>query len=85
VRRGDRLVVGVWQETGAAGRVVQDRLVTIARSAGMRLVGPNRMGVVSHLGGDRWLNGSYFWRIEHGGRFVVRQSVRCLRRHSSRT
>ena len=47
-------------ETGAEGRAVQDRLVAIAKSAGMRLVGPNCMGVVSHLGGDRWLNGSYF-------------------------
>lgn len=63
-------------ETGAAGRVVQDRLVTIARSAGMRLVGPNCMGVVSHLGGDRWLNGSYFWRIPNtaGGLSFVSQS-----------
>ena len=63
-------------ETGAAGRAVQDRLVAIARSAGMRLVGPNCMGVVSHLGGNRWLNGSYFWRIPNtaGGLSFVSQS-----------
>jgi acetyltransferase len=63
-------------ETGAEGRAVQDRLVAIAKSAGMRLVGPNCMGVVSHLGGDRWLNGSYFWRIPAtaGGLSFVSQS-----------
>ncbi|MDR2839273.1 MAG: CoA-binding protein [Azonexus sp.] len=63
-------------ETGAAGRAVQDRLVAIARAAGMRLVGPNCMGVVSHLGADRWLNGSYFWRIPTvaGGLSFVSQS-----------
>jgi acetyltransferase len=63
-------------ETGAAGRAVQDRLVAVAKSAGMRLVGPNCMGVVSHLGGDRWLNGSYFWRIPNtaGGLSFVSQS-----------
>lgn len=63
-------------ETGAAGRAVQDRLVAIAKSAGMRLVGPNCMGVVSHLGSERWLNGSYFWRIPTtpGGLSFVSQS-----------
>ncbi len=63
-------------ETGPEGRVVQDRLTAIARSAGMRLVGPNCMGVVSSLGGERWLNGSYFWRIPTtpGGLSFISQS-----------
>lgn len=63
-------------ETGPEGRKVQDRLVAIARSSGMRLVGPNCMGVVSHLGDDRWLNGSYFWSIPNkpGGLSFVSQS-----------
>lgn len=63
-------------ETGAAGRAVQDRLVAIARAADMRLIGPNCMGVVSHLGDGRWLNGSYFWRIPTtpGGLSFVSQS-----------
>lgn len=63
-------------ETGLEGRKVQDRLVAIARSSGMRLVGPNCMGVVSHLGDDRWLNGSYFWSIPNkpGGLSFVSQS-----------
>lgn len=63
-------------ETGPQGRAVQDRLVAIARSAGIRLVGPNCMGVVSHLGGSRWLNGSYFWSIPTvaGGLSFISQS-----------
>ncbi|MFO1377894.1 MAG: CoA-binding protein [Steroidobacteraceae bacterium] len=63
-------------ETGTAGRAVQDRLVATAGSAGMRLVGPNCMGVVSCLGGGRWLNGSYFWRIPTvpGGLSFISQS-----------
>jgi len=63
-------------ETGAEGRAVQDRVAAIAAAAGMRLVGPNCMGVVSHLGDGRWLNGSYFWALPDsaGGLSFVSQS-----------
>lgn len=63
-------------EAGPEGRKVQDRLVAIAKSANMRLIGPNCMGVVSHLGGGRWLNGSYFWSVPSttGGLSFVSQS-----------
>lgn len=63
-------------ETGAAGRRTQDRMAQLAAEAGMRLVGPNCMGVVSHVGKGRWLNGSYFWAIPTtaGGLSFVSQS-----------
>lgn len=63
-------------ETGAAGRIAQDHIAAIANEAGMRLAGPNCMGVVSHLGKGRWLNGSYFWAVPDiaGGLSFVSQS-----------
>jgi acetyltransferase len=62
-------------ETGEAGRAVEQRLAALAREAGMRLVGPNCMGVVSRQAGG-WLNGSYFWRLpeRQGGVSLVSQS-----------
>jgi acyl-CoA synthetase (NDP forming) len=55
-------------ETGADGQAIEARLAKTANEHGMRLVGPNCMGVVSSLGDAGWLNGSYFWsRPEHAG------------------
>jgi acetyltransferase len=63
-------------ETGAEGRAIQDHIAAIADAAAMRLVGPNCMGVVSHLGDGKWLNGSYFWAVPEaaGGLSFVSQS-----------
>ena len=63
-------------ETGEEGRKAQDRIAAVATAAGMRLVGPNCMGVVSYLGDGRWLNGSYFWAKPDraGGLSFVSQS-----------
>lgn len=79
VRAGSRVVVVLssgFGEAGAAGRAIQDRLLAIARDGGARLIGPNCMGVVSHLGADRWLNGSYFWSLPRtaGGVSFLSQS-----------
>ncbi|HRH86541.1 MAG TPA: acetate--CoA ligase family protein [Rubrivivax sp.] len=38
------LVTSQFAESGAAGQALQDRLVEVARAAGMRLIGPNCMG-----------------------------------------
>ena len=63
-------------EAGPDGRLRQDRLLAMGRRLGIRLVGPNCMGVVSHLGRGRWLNGSYFWNVPEsaGGLSFVSQS-----------
>ncbi len=62
-------------ETGPAGRAAEDALAATARAEGMRLVGPNCMGVVSRMA-PGWLNGSYFWRLPEraGGVSMISQS-----------
>ncbi len=60
-------------ETGRAGRVVQEEIEAIGRTSGMRIVGPNCMGVVNVPGR---LNASYFWDVprQAGGISFVSQS-----------
>jgi acetyltransferase len=60
-------------ETGEAGRAVQVELAGITRATGMRIVGPNCMGVVDVPGR---LNASYFWDVprQPGGVSFVSQS-----------
>ncbi|MDR7468348.1 MAG: CoA-binding protein [Armatimonadota bacterium] len=60
-------------EVDGEGRGVGGELVTMARAAGLRLVGPNYMGVYS---APARLNGTYFWdlpRLE-GGIGIISQS-----------
>jgi acyl-CoA synthetase (NDP forming) len=48
--RGVRIAVVIasgFGETGEAGRAVQQRMVDVARSAGMRIVGPNTQGIAN--------------------------------------
>ena len=60
-------------EVDDAGRRVQAAMLAAARAAGMRLVGPNCMGVYS---APVQLNGTYFWDLPRvaGGIGVVSQS-----------
>jgi acetyltransferase len=60
-------------EIGREGRAVQDEIEAIARTTGMRIVGPNCMGVVNVPGR---LNASYFWDVprQPGGISFVSQS-----------
>jgi len=49
-RKGVRALVVIssgFAEVGPAGRALQDRLLDICRRSGMRLIGPNCMGIVS--------------------------------------
>ena len=63
-------------ETGDEGRSAQERLRAVAARAGMRLLGPNCMGVISRLGDGEWMNGSYFWDVDlaPGGVTMLSQS-----------
>jgi acyl-CoA synthetase (NDP forming) len=60
-------------EVDPGGRDVQAELLAVARAAGLRLVGPNCMGVYS---APARLNGTYFWDLPRaaGGIGVVSQS-----------
>jgi acetyltransferase len=60
-------------ETGQGGQAVQAELATIAHATGMRIIGPNCMGVVDVPGR---LNASYFWDVprQAGGITFVSQS-----------
>ncbi|MBM3218279.1 MAG: acetate--CoA ligase family protein [Candidatus Rokubacteria bacterium] len=60
-------------EVDAEGRTTQAELLATARAAGLRLVGPNCMGVYS---APARLNGTYFWDLPttSGGIAVVSQS-----------
>jgi acetyltransferase len=60
-------------EVGDEGRGVQGELLAAARAAGLRLVGPNCMGVYS---APARLNGTYFWDLPRldGGISVISQS-----------
>jgi acetyltransferase len=60
-------------ETGETGQAVQAELGAIVRATGMRVVGPNCMGVVNVPG---QLNASYFWDVprQPGGISFVSQS-----------
>jgi len=60
-------------EVDDGGRDVQRRMLATARAVGMRLVGPNCMGVYS---APARLNGTYFWDLPRldGGIAVVSQS-----------
>ncbi len=75
-RKGVSAVVVVsagFSELGAEGRQLEDEVVTVAKSHGMALVGPNCMGVISshhHLYGT----GFMLLRPDPGGASMVSQS-----------
>jgi acetyltransferase len=59
-------------EVDAGGRDAQAELLALARAAGLRLVGPNCMGVFS---GPARLNGTYFWDLPGAGTDAPRAGV----------
>jgi acetyltransferase len=63
VRAGVVLSSG-FGETGPEGKVLEQRLRETVRAAGMRLVGPNCMGIYNL---SDHLNGTYFWELPKTG------------------
>ena len=63
-------------ETGDDGQAAQQRLRAVAAGGGMRLLGPNCMGVISRQGDGGWMNSSYFWDVDlaPGGITMLSQS-----------
>jgi acyl-CoA synthetase (NDP forming) len=63
-------------EAGPEGRTLESQMLEFARQAGMSLIGPNCMGVISRLSFGALLNGSYFWDVPDrvGGLSFVSQS-----------
>lgn len=79
VEGGARAVVILssgFAEAGERGRALQEEVVALTSFAGVTLLGPNCMGVVSRLVSGRILNGSYFWSVpdHEGGIAFVSQS-----------
>lgn len=63
-------------EAGPEGEALEAEIQKLASEAGMALVGPNCMGVVSRLASGALLNGSYFWDVPAtaGGISFISQS-----------
>lgn len=63
-------------ESGPDGKALEAELVAIAEESGMTLIGPNCMGIISHLKSKALLNASYFWDVPDrpGGLSFVSQS-----------
>jgi acetyltransferase len=49
-----------FREAGAEGEKIQDRIIKICHSTGMRALGPNCMGIYNLTAN---LNGTYFWEL----------------------
>jgi len=66
-------------EVGAAGKVLQDRMLTAARGAGMRMIGPNCQGIANLASGTIASFSTMFHEIEpqDGPVAIVSQSGAC--------
>jgi acyl-CoA synthetase (NDP forming) len=64
------VISGGFSETGAEGAVIEDELVKAARESGIRIVGPNCVGVSN----SRLFNGTFTMMPERGNIAFVSQS-----------
>jgi acetyltransferase len=81
IRKGVKGVVVVsagFREVGPEGRAVEDRIVAMCREAGVRMVGPNCLGVINPHGDIR-LNASFSARMPASGNisFISQSGALC--------
>ncbi|MFH1982029.1 MAG: acetate--CoA ligase family protein [Pseudomonadota bacterium] len=76
--KGIVIVSAGFREVGPEGRAIEDRIVALAREAGVRVVGPNCLGVINP-GPDIRLNASFSARMPVPGNvsFVSQSGALC--------
>jgi acetyl coenzyme A synthetase (ADP forming)-like protein len=76
--KGIVVVSAGFREIGPEGRAIEDRLVATCREAGVRLIGPNCLGVINPLPAVR-LNASFSTRMPKAGNvsFISQSGALC--------
>lgn len=76
--RGVVIVSAGFREVGGEGREIEDQIVAQCRAAGVRLVGPNCLGVINPIDGVR-LNASFSKRMPQPGNisFISQSGALC--------
>lgn len=76
--KGIVIVSAGFREVGGQGREIEDRIVALCKEAGIRLIGPNCLGVINPLPGVR-LNASFSARMPAAGNisFISQSGALC--------
>ncbi len=76
--KGIVIVSAGFREVGPEGRAIEDRIVATCREAGVRLIGPNCLGVINPLAAVR-LNASFSARMPKAGNvsFISQSGALC--------
>jgi acetyltransferase len=76
--KGLVIVSAGFREVGAEGLEIENRIVSVCRKAGVRLIGPNCLGVINPLPGVR-LNASFSARMPKAGNisFISQSGALC--------
>ena len=76
--KGIVIVSAGFREVGSEGREIEDRIVSTCREAGVRLIGPNCLGVINPLPAIR-LNASFSARMPKAGNisFISQSGALC--------
>jgi acetyltransferase len=76
--KGIVIVSAGFREVGPEGRAIEDRMVAVCREAGVRLIGPNCLGVINPLPNIR-LNASFSARMPRPGNisFISQSGALC--------